>query len=76
VCNIVAHHHSAGFDTIEFRVIWDADNLVNTRDECSDDDLDEARRRLARILKTGGGKHLAERMFGVPPDEGVTEPCE
>ena len=30
VCKIIANHHSAKeIDTIEFRVIWDADWLVN-----------------------------------------------
>ena len=69
VCQIIAHHHSDGFDTIEFRVIWDADNLVNARGECDEEHLDATRRRLAGILKTGGGKLLAERLFGAQPNE-------
>ena len=76
VCRIVAHHHSAGFDTIEFRVIWDADNLVNAREECGQAGLTETRERLARILKTAGGRLLAGRLFGAGAVEATMEEAE
>lgn len=76
VCRIVAHHHSADFDTVEFRVLWDADNLLNTRDECGGEHPEEIRRRLAHILRTDGGKLLAGRLFGRGPDEAHDEKAQ
>jgi hypothetical protein len=64
VCRIVAHHHSGGCDTAEFRVVWDADNLVNAAAESAVEDPTRIRRRLDSVLKTAAGRRLAERMFG------------
>jgi hypothetical protein len=50
VCRIIASHHSPGeVDTIEFRILWDADWLVNLNDEC---DIRNKKKLGAIIEKT------------------------
>jgi len=61
VCRIVGSHHSGGdIDTLEFRVLWDADWLVNLPEEFSD--VAERHRVAARVMKTATGRRLAARL--------------
>jgi hypothetical protein len=64
VCRIIANHHSArDIDTLEFRVLWDADWLVNWPEmfpESSDAGLEA---RIQRIFKTDTGRETALRLF-------------
>jgi len=64
VCRIVGSHHSGGdVDTTEFRIIWDADHLVNWIEEQripSEEDM-------AKRLRTKSGLTLAKALFGAPP---------
>ena len=60
VCRIVGSHHSAGdIDTIEFRIIWDADQLVNIPGTHKDADREKLERVVGRLFRTGAGKALA-----------------
>jgi HD superfamily phosphodiesterase len=64
VCDIIAHHHSPGkIDTLNFKVLYDADWLVNLRDEYDVRD----RRKLAAIIDnvflTATGRALAREIF-------------
>ena len=64
VCRIVANHHSAkDIDTPEFRIVFDADWLVNIPDEL--DTSDEARMSdlIGKTFKTDRGKRIAEALF-------------
>ncbi len=62
VCRIVANHHSAKeIDTPEFRVVWDADWLVNIPDEFDVTDRDRIERLVARVFKTESGRAIAAR---------------
>ncbi len=64
VCRIVGSHHSANdIDTPEFRIIWDADWLVNIPDEHADADREKLTRLIERVFKTSKGRELAEEMF-------------
>lgn len=64
VCRIIANHHSArDIDTPEFRIIWDADWLVNFADEYPEAAGDRARELIDRIFKTASGKARAEALF-------------
>ncbi|MFW6189488.1 MAG: HD domain-containing protein [Planctomycetota bacterium] len=64
VCRIIASHHSGGdIDTAEFRVVWDADRLVNIAEGEIDLTGDRAERKLERIFKTEAGKNKARAMF-------------
>ena len=64
VCRIVGSHHSAGdIDTREFRIVWDADWLVNIPDEHAGAGQEKLARLIARVFKTRCGRSLAERLF-------------
>lgn len=64
VLKIIANHHTArAVDTPEFRVLWDADWLVNMPDEYPDLDKDGIRRKIERIFRTGTGKKEAYKIF-------------
>ncbi|MBN2224918.1 MAG: HD domain-containing protein [Deltaproteobacteria bacterium] len=64
VTRIVGSHHSAGdIDTIEFRIIWDADALVNLTDEGPPRSTDQWEKTIEKVFRTGAGKNLARRLF-------------
>ncbi|UCE50308.1 MAG: HD domain-containing protein [Phycisphaerales bacterium] len=64
ISKIIANHHSAkDIDTIEFRVVWDADWLVNIPTEFPDADEAKLREIIDKRLKTGEGRRLAEELF-------------
>ncbi len=61
VCAIIASHHSPGeVDTDNFRVIWDADWLVNIPDELDLNDTGKLEKSIERIFMTPTGRKLAE----------------
>ena len=63
VCRIIGSHHSAkDIDTPEFRVIWDADWLVNIPGEHAQASPEELGRLIARVFKTNKGRMLAEKL--------------
>jgi predicted HD phosphohydrolase len=61
VCEIIAHHHSRGVDTPEFRVLWDADNLVNLQFAGSPPDRVKA--VIEKTFLTEPGRRRAEEIF-------------
>ena len=64
VCDIVGSHHSArDIDTPEFRVIWDADWLVNIPEEFPDWNQEKLSRLVDKVFKTGPGIKLAKELF-------------
>ena len=64
ICKIIANHHSAkNIDTIEFRIIWDADNLVNLQDEFKTFGKEKIREILEKRFKTETGKRIAQELF-------------
>jgi len=64
VGRIVGSHHSArDIDTIEFRILWDADWLVNIPDEFPDASREKLQRLVARVFKTDKGRRLAQERF-------------
>jgi len=63
VCRIVGSHHSGrGIDTPEFRVIWDADWLVNLFHEEPRPDVETVRTAADRAMKTATGRELARLL--------------
>jgi HD superfamily phosphodiesterase len=63
-CAIIASHHSPGeVETDNFRIIWDADWLVNLGEELSFDNEGELRQAIGRIFMTTTGKQLAEQIY-------------
>lgn len=64
ICAIIANHHSAkNIDTLEFRVIWDSDWLVNIPDELDLADKPALRSFIEKIFKTTAGKEIAITVF-------------
>ncbi len=64
VCEIIASHHSPGeVDTDNFRIIWDADWLVNIRDELDLDDAPLLEKTIEKVFMTGTGRKIAEEMY-------------
>ncbi len=64
VCGIIGAHHSPGeVDTDNFRIIWDADWLVNLGDECDTSDKEKVRTIIERTFLTRTGKGMAKRIY-------------
>ena len=64
VCRIIGSHHSAGdIDTLEFRIIWDADWLVNLPREQGDAPKADLAERIEHIFRTAKGKEIARRIL-------------
>ena len=64
ICRIVANHHCAkDIDTIEFRIIWDADNLVNLSNEPEDSDRDRIERIINKVFRTSTGRRMASELL-------------
>ncbi len=64
VCEIIASHHSPGeVETDNFRIIWDADWLVNIPDELDLNDANKLRKTIGKVFMTATGRRLAEEAF-------------
>lgn len=64
VCEIIASHHSPGeIDTENFRVIWDADWLVNLGDECDLSDGSKTEELIKKIFLTRTGRRIARQTY-------------
>ena len=64
VCRIIANHHSArNIDTPEFRIVWDADWLVNFREEYPYADPALSAQLIEKIFKTSVGRKEARRRL-------------
>ncbi|NOX97375.1 MAG: HD domain-containing protein [Nitrospirae bacterium] len=71
ICDIIAHHHSPGkIDTLNFKVLCDADWMVNLKDEVKTRDKDKLRRIIDKVFLTEAGRELAGKMYlSSNPDE-------
>jgi ribosomal protein S27AE len=64
ICEIIAHHHSPGVvDTENFRILYDADVIVNLADEAEEKDADELRGIIDRTFLTKTGRKIAEETY-------------
>lgn len=64
ICKIIANHHTAkNIDTLEFRVVYDADWLVNIPDECPNMSKDKLKNFIEKVFKTDKGRQSAKEMF-------------
>ncbi|HOP41185.1 MAG TPA: HD domain-containing protein [Geobacteraceae bacterium] len=64
VCEIISSHHSPGeVDTDNFRIIWDADWLVNLGDEYDTSNTVKTRELIRKIFLTSTGKTIAEQLY-------------
>lgn len=67
ICGIVANHHSDTdpriVTTVEFKILWDADWLVNFPRRYRDASASEKSAAIDEIFKTDRGEELARTMF-------------
>ena len=64
ICKIIANHHSAkDIDTLEFRIVWDADWLINFPEEYPETDKEKLQKLIDKIFKTNKGRELAKKVF-------------
>ena len=64
ICEIIAHHHCPGkIDTQNFKVLYDADWLVNLKDEINIKDRTKLKAIIDRVFLTNTGKILAEKIY-------------
>jgi hypothetical protein len=64
VLAIIAEHHSdKTIDTREFRVLWDADWLVNIPDEFDLEEKTSLGALVVKVFKTAAGREMAEKKF-------------
>jgi hypothetical protein len=64
ICKIIANHHTAkNIDTTEFRIIWDADNIVNLQEELKDTNKERIERIIKKVFKTNTGHRMASEFL-------------
>ena len=64
ICDIIAHHHSPGkITTRNFGILYDADWLVNLRDEYDIQDSNKLSNIIDRVFLTKSGKALAKDIY-------------
>ncbi|MCL5408531.1 MAG: HD domain-containing protein [Candidatus Omnitrophica bacterium] len=66
ICNIIAHHHCPGeIDSNNFKVLYDADRLVNLKDEVDTKDKDRLKKLIDKIFLTETGKQMAKKIYKI-----------
>lgn len=63
ICQIIAHHHSPGkISTHNFKLVYDADCLVNLKEKVKGKDKTKFKRTIDKMFLTPTGKRLAEEI--------------
>ena len=66
ICEIIAHHHTPGkINTLNFKVLYDSDWLVNLEEEGYTKDPAILKKRIGTIFLTEEGKKIAERIYSI-----------
>jgi HD superfamily phosphodiesterase/predicted RNA-binding Zn-ribbon protein involved in translation (DUF1610 family) len=64
ICDIIAHHHTPGvINTANFKILYDADSLVNMEEVVQNKDTEKIRKMIDKQFLTRTGKELAEIKF-------------
>ncbi|MBW8039749.1 MAG: HD domain-containing protein [Planctomycetes bacterium] len=64
ICRIIANHHSAkDIDTAEFRIVWDADWLVNIPTDFPEASKEKLQEIIDKTFKTCKGRQIALEIF-------------
>ena len=64
ICEIIAHHHSPGkITTNNFAILYDADWLVNLRDEYSIQDTAKLSNIIEKVFLTPSGRAKAREIY-------------
>ncbi len=69
ICEIIGHHHSPGkINTTNFKILYDADWLVNLEHEYNIRDKKKLGNIIDRVFLTGSGRALARQTY-LPDDD-------
>ncbi|MBI2934771.1 MAG: HD domain-containing protein [Chloroflexi bacterium] len=64
ICEIIAHHHSPGkVTTANFQALYEADWLVNLKDDYGLEDREKLARIIDRVFQTPRGRALAVKTY-------------
>ena len=64
ICKIIANHHSdKDIDTIEFRIVWDADQIVNLLEDSSGISNERLQETIDKRFKTDEGRRIAAELL-------------
>lgn len=64
VLEIIAHHHTPGkVNTLNFKILYDADLLVNLEEEVGTENKERIKRIIAKGFLTATGKKLAASKY-------------
>ena len=64
VCQIISSHHSPGeLNSLNFKILWDADWLVNLKDEYDIRDKKKLKNVIEKIFFTESGKIKAREIY-------------
>jgi len=64
ICRIIAHHHSPGkVDTLNFKILYDADCLVNLKEEADLADKEKAGKIINKVFFTNAAKEIARKIY-------------
>jgi len=64
ICEIIGHHHSPGkIDTLNFKILYDSDWLVNLGHEYNISDADKLSAIIDRVFLTESGRTLAREIY-------------
>lgn len=64
VCEIIARHHTPREEeTANFKALYDADTIVNLRDDFPDATNEKLEQKIERLLFTDAGRRLAKQVL-------------
>lgn len=64
ICRIIANHHSGKeIDTLEFKILCDADRLVNIPEEFPDKERETLQKLIDKVFKTHSGRQISVELF-------------
>jgi HD superfamily phosphodiesterase len=64
ICDIIGHHHSPrDEETLNFRILYEADCLVNIEEEGISKDRQTVQKLIGKVFRTVTGKELAEKII-------------
>ncbi|MFC1637058.1 HD domain-containing protein [Planctomycetota bacterium] len=64
ICRIIANHHcDKNIDTIEFRILWDANRLVNISELYRGADREKLAEIIDKTFRTHEGRRIATELF-------------
>jgi len=64
ITKIISNHHSdKDISTIEFKIIWDSDWIVNIPDEFDVNNQDKIKRVINKVFKTKIGADIAKKLY-------------